>query len=128
MTGTENRHDDDGQVQLSARPNAEAASGLGVEVLILDSPGMAEPIVGETVLLDLADLLPDDAGEVVLFADDALPVNILADQPMTDAGIAEAHVTATGVDVTGLHFYSFEGGVTVYSPTDVLIVIDSGVT
>ncbi len=128
MTGTENRHDDDGQVQPSARPNAEAASGLGVEVLILDSPSIAEPIVGETVLLDLADLLPDDAGEVVLFADDALPVNILADQPMTDAGIAEAHVTATGVDVTGLHFYSFEGGVTVYSPTDVLIVFESGIT
>jgi hypothetical protein len=32
------------------------------------------------------------------------------------------------VDVTGLHFYSFESGLTVYSPTDVLIVADTGAT
>ncbi len=46
----------------------------------------------------------------------------MTDEPLTDAGIAEAHVTAGGVDVTGLHFYSFESGITVYSPTDLLIV------
>jgi hypothetical protein len=32
------------------------------------------------------------------------------------------------VDVSGLHFYSFESGLTVYSPTDVMIVADSGVS
>ncbi|MHA1153650.1 MAG: hypothetical protein ACTSQ7_13480 [Alphaproteobacteria bacterium] len=105
----------------------------GAEVLILDSgelenPVIGEPMVGETVLLELADLLPDASGEVVLFAGADLPVNIVTDQPITEAGIAEAHVTATGVDVTGLHFYSFESGLTVYSPTDVLIVADSGAT
>ena len=126
MTGTENRHDDDGQAQLSA--GHEAAGGLGAEVLILDSPSDAAPLVGETVLLDLADLLPDDSGEVVLFADDALPVNILTDEPVTSEGIAEAHVTAAGVDVTGLHFYSFESGITLYSPSDLLIVAESGIT
>ncbi len=128
MTGTENRHDDDGQVQRSAGPNAEAASSLGAEVLILDSPSDAEPLVGETVLLDLADLLPDESGEVVLFADDALPVNILTDEPVTSEGIAAAHVTAAGLDVTGLHFYSFESGITLYSPSDLLIVTESGIT
>ena len=65
---------------------------------------------------------------MVLFTGDDLPVNIVTDQPVAEAGIAEAHVTATGVDVTGLHFYSFESGLTVYSPIDVLIVAESGAT
>ena len=111
----------------------EGYGGAGAEVLILDpvgleNPAVGEPAVGETVLLELTDLLPDALGEVVLFAGDDLPVNIVTDQPVTEAGIAEAHVTAAGVDVTGLHFYSFESGLTVYSPTDVLIVADSGAT
>ena len=76
----------------------------------------------ETVYLDLSDLLPDESGEVVLFAGEDLPVNILTSEPVTETGIAEAHVTASGLDVTGLHFYSFESGITVYSPSDLLIL------
>ena len=105
-------------------PDESAAA----EVLILDTGALEIPVAGETVLLELADLLPDASGEVVLFADDTLPLNIVTDLPVTDAGIADAHVTAAGVDVTGLHFYSFESGLTVYSPTDVLIVADTGAT
>src|SRR3546814_4248864 len=39
-------------------------------------------------------------------------VNLLTHETITGFGIADPHVTATGVDVTGLHFYSFEGGLT----------------
>ncbi len=106
----------------------EEIGGAGAEVLILGPVALENPAVGETILLELADLLPDASGEVVLFAGDDLPVNIVTDQPITEAGIAEAHVTAAGVDVTGHHFYSFESGLTVYSPTDLLIVADSGAT
>ena len=129
MPTGENRHGADEELTASAEPPAPDAAGAeGGPLLILDTGDLADSDPGETVVLDLGDLLPDASGEVVLFADDALPVNIVTDQPVTDAGIAETHVTATGVDVTGLHFYSFEGGVTVYSPTDVLIIADSGVT
>ena len=76
----------------------------------------------DSVVLELADLLPDEAGDVVLFAGDDFAVNLVSDQPVTDAGLAEAHVTATGVDVTGLHYYAFENGVTVYSQSDLLIL------
>ena len=107
---------------------SEEYGDVGAEVLILDPIGLENPVVGETVLLELSDLLPDASGEVVLFTGDDLPVNIVTDQPVAEAGIAEAHVTATGVDVTGLHFYSFESGLTVYSPIDVLIVAESGAT
>jgi hypothetical protein len=73
------------------------------------------------VVLDLADLLPDEAGDVVLFSGDELPVSISAHEAVTGHGVADSHVTATGVDVTGLNFYSFESGITIYSLSDVSI-------
>ena len=128
MSIGEDRREAGGELESPVGPGSpEASGGAGAEVLILDSVGLDNPAVGETVLLELADLLPDASGEVVLFADEDLPVNIVTDQPVTEVGIAGAHVTAAGVDVTGLHFYSFESGLTVYSPTDVLIVTDFGV-
>ena len=75
----------------------------------------------DAVVLDLADLLPDEAGDVVLFAGDELPVSISAQEAVTGHGVADGHVTATGVDVTGLNFYSFENGITIYSLSDVTI-------
>ena len=134
MSVSGNRRDAGGELESPLVPGgSEASAGAGAEVLIFDSVGLdipagGAPAGGETVLLELADLLPDASGEVVLFADDSLPVNIVTDQPITEVGIAEAHVTAAGVDVTGLHFYSFESGLTVYSPIDVLIIADSGVS
>ena len=108
---------------------SEASQAVGPEsadILILDPGATLNQATEETVFLELEDLLPDASGEIVLFAGEELPVNIVTDEPLTDAGIAEAHVTAAGVDVTGLHFYSFESGITLYSPTDLLIVTESG--
>ncbi len=128
MASSEDRHDAGGQAKPPVAPSgAEATASEGADILILDAGGALDSISEETVLLELEDLLPDASGEVVLFADEQLPVNIVTDEPVTEAGIAEAHVTATGVDVTGLHFYSFEGGITLYSPTDLLIVTEPGV-
>jgi hypothetical protein len=142
MSSSGNQRDAGDKLESPLAPGAPEADA-GAEVLIFDTagldnpaigdpaigdPAIGDPAFGETVLLELADLLPDASGEVVLFADDDLPVNIVTDQPITEVGIAEAHVTAAGVDVTGLHFYSFESGLTVYSPTDVLIIADSGVS
>ncbi len=124
-----NQRDAGGELESPLGPGGpEEHAGAGAEVLIIDTVALENPAVGETVLLELADLLPDASGEVVLFAAEDLPVNIVTDQPVTEVGIAEAHVTDAGVDVTGLHFYSFESGLTVYSPTDVLIVAVSGAT
>ncbi len=129
MSSSGNRRDLGDELETPLGPAVpEEYDGAGAEVLILDSVGLVSPAVGEPVLLELADLLPDASGDVVLFADDDLPVNIVTDQPVTEAGIAEAHVTDAGVDVTGLHFYSFESGLTVYSPTDVLVVAETGAT
>ncbi len=127
MSSSGDQREVGGGLDFSLEPGTPETSA-GAEVLILNPGGPGNPAIGETVLIELEDLLPDASGEVVLFAADDLPVNIVTDLPVTDAGIAETHVTAAGVDVTGLHFYSFESGLTVYSPTDVMIVADSGVS
>lgn len=75
----------------------------------------------EPLSLDLGDLLPDAAGEVVLMGAADVPFSIHAGEAVTATGIADAHVTMGGLDVTGLHFYSFESGITLYSPTDLAI-------
>ncbi len=116
----------DSPVETTASEASEATAVGGADILILDPGTTLNQATEETVLLELEDLLPDASGEIVLFAGEELPVNIVTDEPLTDAGIAEAHVTAAGVNVTGLHFYSFESGITLYSPTDLLIVTESG--
>jgi hypothetical protein len=113
-------------VEVTASEASQATAVGGADIFILDAGTTLNQATEEAVLLELEDLLPDAFGEIVLFAGEELPVNIVTDEPLTGAGIAEAHVTAAGVDVTGLHFYSFESGITLYSPTDLLIVTDSG--
>ena len=96
----------------------ETAMGSGPAAVKAAVPAAGE---GESLVLRLADLLPDNAGEVVLFAGEDMPINLLTDEPLSLSGITEAHVTASGVDVTGHNFYSFGSGITVYSPTDLFI-------
>ena len=90
--------------------------------LVIVEPGGTSPADdpdSDSVVLELGDLLPDSSGEVVLFMGEDVSVNIMTHETITGFGIADPHVTASGVDVTGLHFYSFEGGLTVYSASDI---------
>ncbi|MHA1599281.1 MAG: hypothetical protein ACTSW2_00530 [Alphaproteobacteria bacterium] len=91
------------------------------DVLAVESDDVLVSSALEPLSLELSDLLPDDAGEVVLMGGAEVPLSIHAAEAMTAEGIADAHVTAGGVDVTGLHFYSFESGITLYSLTDLVI-------
>jgi hypothetical protein len=83
--------------------------------------GLGQP-TGEPLELALADLLPDTAGEVVVSAGDGVALRLKSELPLRDSGVCEEHVTVTGVDVTGLYYYSFVGGVTVYSPEDIEVL------
>jgi hypothetical protein len=96
----------------------------GPDVLVAAAPAILAPAAVEPLSLGLSDLLPDAAGEVVLMGGADVPLSIYAAEAVMAEGIADAHITAGGVDVTGLHFYSFESGITLYSPTD--LVIDGG--
>ncbi|WP_020592067.1 hypothetical protein [Kiloniella laminariae] len=75
----------------------------------------------EVVALHLDDLLPDDSGAVVLFAGEGQPVYLETLDMVVHSGISHEHVTASGVDVTGLHVYNFASGLTLYSESEVII-------
>lgn len=128
MAKTDNRHAESAESQPLTDPVVSGPSEAdpGGNVVVLDTGASLEGAAEDSVVLGLGDLLPDASGEVVLFAEKDVPVNILSDEPLTRMGIAEAHVTASGLDVTGLHYYSFESGITLYSANDLLIIDDPG--
>ncbi len=76
----------------------------------------------EVLVLSLEDLLPDVEGTVVMLTDDSLPVNLVTDEPLAGSGVVDEHVSAGGLDVEGLFYYSFANGLTLYSDTDIVIV------
>jgi len=99
-----------------------------------NSPDSGEPATMSTgddangddsdgLVLQLADLVPDGAGEVALYAGKDLPVSLLSDAPLLDAGVADTHVTASGLDVSGHRLYRFANGITVYCPEALRITL-----
>ncbi|MEH6632820.1 MAG: hypothetical protein V7776_18540 [Halopseudomonas aestusnigri] len=75
----------------------------------------------DMVSLHLDDLLPDDSGAVVLFAGEGNQVYLETIEMVVSSGISTSHVTASGVDVTGLNVYNFSSGLTLYSESEVII-------
>ncbi len=82
----------------------------------------------DTMVLTLDDLFPDENGEVVISSADGVPINLVASLPVDQSGVAEPHVTAAGIDVSGLNFRTFESGLTVYFEADSLIQITDDTT
>ena len=64
----------------------------------------------------LTELLPDDAGEVVVDDQSGADVTVLTDDPVAERGIAQDHITWAGDDVAGFAYCRFTGGVTVFYP------------
>ena len=83
-----------------------------------DTLFVADFVDEEDMVLTLADLVPDEDGEIVLFADTDTSVKISSESAVIASGLADPHVTAAGVDVTGMAFSTFEGGITVYHNPD----------
>ncbi len=77
----------------------------------------------DDLVLQLADLLPDDAGEIVLFARDE-PLKIESDTPLIETGVVEdSHITASGTEVSGLTYSQFANGMTLYHDNDQILII-----
>ncbi|MGH6930980.1 MAG: hypothetical protein ACREEE_00950 [Dongiaceae bacterium] len=76
------------------------------------------------ITLSLNDLLPDANGEIVIVSDGDTPtLSIVTELRVCDAGMASHHVTAEGVEVSGLAFYAFEGGTRLYYSPDIDLTI-----
>ena len=74
--------------------------------------------------LSLEDLLPDADGNVVLFNDAGVTeMAIVTEKTVVNSGIADNDATVEGGDVSGMVYYSFDSGPTLYCPVDVHISI-----
>jgi hypothetical protein len=70
---------------------------------------------GDQFTLNLTDLLPDANGEIVILNEGDDPcLNIVTDLRLLESGIAEAHVTDSGIEVKGLQYWVFEDGTKLY--------------
>ncbi len=84
-------------------------------------PASAEP---DTISLQLGDLLPDSAGNIVIEYDGGnLAVQLMTDQSVVEHGVAVEALDANGGDLSGLAYFSFGDGTTVYFPTDISVHI-----
>jgi hypothetical protein len=92
----------------------------------MSEPGDGTPVSAEpdTISLQLGDLLPDSAGNVVIEYDGGnLAVQLVTDQSVVEHGVAVEAVDASGGDLSGLAYFAFGDGITVYFPTDISVHI-----
>lgn len=80
-----------------------------------------EPVM----VLSLTDLVPDGGGEVAIqsLGVPAVGIETLESVSVTASGTAQAHVTAAGEDVSGYRFYSFDNGITLYFPPEMVVLL-----
>jgi len=70
---------------------------------------------GAQFTLNLADLLPDANGEIVILNEGDDPcLNIVTELRLLESGIAESHITDGGIEVKGLQYWVFEDGTKLY--------------
>lgn len=70
------------------------------------------------VALDLADLLPDSGGEIVVRMSGMDTLTVTTDRAVASTGTVEAHVTASGENVAGYRFYQLDDGLTLYCASE----------
>ena len=94
----------------------------GFDAAVFDAPafdGDGFGVDGEAVELQLSDLVPDADGEIVVFNDTDAPIRLTAEGKVVASGLADPHVTAAGIDVTGMQFSMLDSGLTVYHDPEV---------
>lgn len=93
--------------------------------LIGHAPSLVDDaMLAPTITLSIGDLLPDANGEVVIMGGgEPAQINLLTDQKLSGSGVAESHITLDGVDVHGLSFFAFEGGLKLFYPNHLDIVL-----
>jgi hypothetical protein len=77
------------------------------------------------VQLALADLVSDANGEVVVFNDSGFrTMAIRTEASVTADGRVQRHVTASGDDVSGFNYVTFDNGVTLYYPDGLDLILE----
>jgi hypothetical protein len=77
------------------------------------------------VQLALADLVSDAQGEVVVFNDSGFRTMAIRTEAVVLAdGQVDRHVTASGEDVSGFHYVTFDNGLTLYYPDGLDLILE----
>lgn len=80
---------------------------------------------GAEVELAMADLVSDDHGEIVIFNDSGFHTLALrTDATVVANGQARPHVTASGEDVTGYKYLTFDNGLTLYFEEGLNLILE----
>ncbi|MDE2229420.1 MAG: hypothetical protein KGL11_10325 [Alphaproteobacteria bacterium] len=77
----------------------------------------------ETLTLTLDDLIPDAHNEIVILDASGHDIAVVTPDAIAAQGVADAHVTATGLDVSGFAYCTFDGGVTVFYPSTHRLIV-----
>ena len=87
----------------------------------------AIPEDDQILTIRLDDLMQDDNGEVVLFNDSGMRALALAtDADIVAEGSSGQHVTASGEDVSGFHYLTFDTGLTLYYQDGLEVIVRGG--
>ncbi len=102
----------------------EAGSAEGLAVT--DARGEPSPPAEGSenfLILRMDELLPDAGSEVVLLDDAGEGFAIVTQDHVSGQGVAEPHVTASGLDVNGFSFATFDSGITVFYPSESKLLV-----
>jgi hypothetical protein len=96
-------------------------TGIGTE----EPPTLpAAPAAPSGAALKLADLISDPNGEIVFFNDSGFrTLEIETEHSVRVRGQAKKHVTASGDDVTGFNYVTFDNGMTLYFEEDLDLLL-----
>lgn len=95
-----------------------------VDTEVRTHTGVSMENAGGLLALRVDDLLPDAGGNIVMCDEAGIKeLTILSGAMIVENGIAKTQFTDDGLDVSGMAFYSFDTGVTLYLPSDVHISI-----
>jgi hypothetical protein len=93
------------------------------------SEGEASASGAAEVELALADVVADANGEVVVLNDSGFrTMAVRTAAAVTADGRAQKHVTASGEDVSGFNYVTFDNGVTLYYPEGLDLIVEPGRT
>ena len=102
-------------------PEGGVSDGLAV------TDARADPLPAEGtenyLVLRMDELLPDAGGEVVILDDLGEGFAIVTQNHVSGQGVSQTHVTASGLDVHGYAFTTFDSGITIFYPSESKLLV-----
>jgi hypothetical protein len=110
---------------MSPRPTGNPAGDIPIPLGEEAAPPADSQAQAPALTLTLEDLIPDARNEVVILDHSGQEIAVVTSELIASQGIQDAHVTASGHDVSGFAYCTFESGLTLfYPPTHHLLITD----